>query len=53
MASIHGTRTAFALNVFVPISGLDDITADLALNSIFDDFSHNMHLLLAQHNTAE
>jgi hypothetical protein len=40
MTAVHGTCTAFALNVFVPIGGFDDITTELALNCISYDFSH-------------
>ena len=53
MTSVNSARPAFALNVFVPIGGFDDITTELALNCISYDFFHDVYLLLAQHNTTE
>lgn len=53
MTAVHGTCPAFALNVFVPIGEFDDITTEFALNCISYDFSHDVYLLLAQHNTTE
>ena len=40
VTAVHGARTAFALNVFVPICGFDNIATEFALNGVFDDFSH-------------
>ena len=39
-AAVLGVRTAFALNVLMPIGGFDDIATELALNCISYDFSH-------------
>ena len=38
MTTVHGTCTAFALNVLMVVSGFYHFTAELALNGIFDFF---------------
>ena len=40
VTSVNGTRSAFALYIFVPVGRFDNLTAQFALNSIFDDSSH-------------
>ena len=50
VTAIHSARTAFAGHIFMSVGGFDDLAAELALNGVFDDFSHNIYLLSAQNN---
>ena len=53
VTAIHRACSAFAGDVLMPVGGFDDFTAEFALNSVFDDFSHIatpcIRLCTAQH----
>ena len=40
VTTIHRACSAFACDILMPVGGFDDFTAEFALNSVFDDFSH-------------
>lgn len=41
MTTVHGTCTAFAGDILMPVSGFDDFAAEFTLYGVFDDFHHS------------
>ena len=46
MPAVDSTCTAFTFNIMMSVSGFYDIVTEFALNSVFDDFSHMLHLFI-------
>lgn len=40
MTAVHGTCTAFAGDILMPVGGFDDFAAEFTLYGVSDDFSH-------------
>ena len=40
VTAVYGARSTFTLNIFMAISGFYNLTAQFALNGVFDNSSH-------------
>ena len=40
VTAVHGARATFTLDIFMTVGGLDNITTEIALNGVFNNFSH-------------
>lgn len=40
MAAVHGTCTAFAGDILMPVGRFDNISTEFALYGVFDNFNH-------------
>ena len=40
MTAVHGTCTAFAGDILMPVGGFDNISTEFALYGVLDDFHH-------------